>query len=376
MTRLPCLRLDLDRLQHNIAVMSAWCAAAGVELWPHLKTTMSRPIMAEQLGAGASGVTVATVEQAEIVASWGARTILVANEVVDPDSLRRLRSLSDSDESDEGLRLACFVDSAPGVASASRVFATAAPPLEVLVDVGSPGGRTGVRTLVEAREIAERAADAPGLDLIGVAGYEGVVPNRRDAETLSAIDRHCARVRDAFVALRDHYRGEAPVLTLGGSAFPDRVVAHLPGPGDVPGSVTVLRSGCYVTHDHGTYAGVSPVAGLRPALTVRAVVVSTPEPGLAVLGAGRRELPHDAGLPIVLSVRTADGRDLDEAGGAVRTLFDHHATVEDARGLSVGDVVDLGISHPCSAFSRWDRFDVHAAGERVATWTTCFHTDD
>ena len=126
----------------------------------------------------------------------------------------------------------------------------------------------------------------------------------------------------------------------------------------VPGTRRILRSGCYVTHDHGTYAGVSPVPGLIPALSVRAVVLSTPEEGMAVVGAGKRDLPYDAGLPVVLSARTADGAPKEGATAVVRNLFDHHAVLTGVSGLDVTDVVDFGISHPCSAFDRWPEYVV------------------
>jgi D-serine deaminase-like pyridoxal phosphate-dependent protein len=141
----------------------------------------------------------------------------------------------------------------------------------------------------------------------------------------------------------------------------------------VPGTRILLRSGCYVTHDHGTYAAVSPVPGLIPALSVRAIVLSTPEAGLAVVGAGKRDLPYDAGLPSVLSVRTADGALKPAATAAVRNLFDHHAVLTGVSGVDVTDTVDFGISHPCSAFDRWpDYVLTDADGQDTDVWQTDF----
>ncbi|MFE9356378.1 hypothetical protein ACFYPB_19820 [Streptomyces olivaceoviridis] len=143
---------------------------------------------------------------------------------------------------------------------------------------------------------------------------------------------------------------------MGGSAFPDRVVHTLAEAardfGDLP-MVPALPSGCYVTHDHGTYAHVSRVPGLRPALTVRAVVLSTPEPGRAVVGAGKRELPYDAGLPVLIAGRDPHGTPRPAATATADQIYDHHLVLTDGRDLHVGDEVDLGISHPCSAFDRW-----------------------
>jgi D-serine deaminase-like pyridoxal phosphate-dependent protein len=367
----PQLRLNIHALENNIRVMASWCRQRGVDLAPHIKTTMSAPIIARQVASGAVGVTVATVDQVASALDWGHQHVLVANEVVDRYGLMRLRSWL---EEDSGREIRCFVDSAAGVDAAARVFAGAAVSLEVLVDVGTPGGRTGNRSLHDALRIAELVHGAPGLRLAGVAGYEGVAPNTRSESTIAAVDRHCGLVRDVFVEAAQYFETAAPIYSMGGSAFPDRVVEHLPDDSLVPGTRRILRSGCYVTHDHGTYAGVSPVPGLIPALSVRAVVLSTPEAGMAVVGAGKRDLPYDAGLPVFLSARTADGAPKEGATAVVRNLFDHHAVLTGVSGLDVTDVVDFGISHPCSAFDRWPEYVVtDGNGQTIDVWHTDFH---
>jgi D-serine deaminase-like pyridoxal phosphate-dependent protein len=368
----PQLRLNADALENNIRVMASWCRERQVDLAPHVKTTMSAPIISRQMAAGAVGVTVATVDQVASALGWGHRHVLIANEVVDRYGLARIRGWLGEDS---GREIRCFVDSAAGVNAAAEVFgAEADEVLEVLIDVGTPGGRTGVRSLQEAVKLAGLVHAAPGLRLVGVAGYEGVVPNSRAEGTVAAVDRHCRLVRDVYLEVAPWFETSAPVYSMGGSAFPDRVAEYLPDGGQVPGTRRVLRSGCYVTHDHGTYAGVSPVPGLAPALTVRAVALSTPEDGIAVVGAGKRDLPYDAGLPVVLSVHTADGTPRAGAAAVVRNLFDHHTVLTGVNGLEVTDVVDFGISHPCSAFDRWPEYVVtDGTGRDVDVWHTDFH---
>jgi len=365
----PQLRLNASALQHNIDVMAAWCRDRDVVLAPHVKTTMSAPIIDRQVAAGAVGVTVATVDQVGTVIGWGHRDVLVANQVVDAFGLGRLSAWLDADPA---LMVRIFADSAAGVAVAASVFADAARPLEMLIDVGTLAGRTGVRSAGEARELAALIVAAPGLRLVGVAGYEGVVPNSRDAVNVDAVDRHCKLVHDIFMDLAGLYETPAPIFSMGGSAFPDRVVEFLPA--GVPGTINLLRSGCYATHDHGTYAGVSPIPGLIPALTVRALVVSAPEDGLVVVGAGKRDLPYDAGLPPFLAAFTAAGVAKSGASASVHKLFDHHAVLLSATGLDVTDVVEMGISHPCSAFDRWPEYLVtDDSGAVTDVWHTDFH---
>jgi len=362
------MRLDLDALQTNIRIMAAWTTSRGVSLAPHVKTTMSRPIVERQLAAGAAGVAVATVEQAEIVADWGVGApILLANEVLDQDGLARLRDVNGR----HPFGVTVMVDSLEGVAAAARGLGRGDRPLCVLVDVGTPGGRTGVRLPGEARQVAQAVAGATGLRLSGTSGYEGVVENARTGEVLASVDAHCQRIVEVFAALAPMYETDEPLLSIGGSVFPDRVVAAVPASGPVSRARVQLRSGCYVTHDHGVYLRTSPVVGLVPAVTVRAVVVSQPEPGVAVIGAGKRELPHDAGPPMVVGASGGRPTERTPPAGSVTAMYDHHCVVS-GTDLAVGEIVHLGISHPCSVFARWDAYLVTRGDEVVDVWPTEF----
>ncbi|SDD21726.1 alanine racemase [Rhodococcus tukisamuensis] len=365
-TSLPELRLSLPAVRHNVGLMAAWCRDRGVELSPHIKTTMTRPIVERQLRAGAWGVTVATVRQASLALEWGTRRILIANEVIHLPDLEQLRAWLDADPT---LELYLLVDSTAGLSLAGTAMRGAVNPLRVLVDVGTPGGRTGVRAVSAAVDLARECEHTPGIALAGVAGYEGVRPNRRDADVVAQVDEHCRETVAAFRAVSPWIRAERPVFSMGGSAFPDRVVDAIADLPDRGGRlIPVLRSGCYVTHDHGTYAEVSPVPGLRAALTVRAVVLSAPEPGRIVVGAGKRELPYDAGLPVLVSATDSRGVPREAARATATQIYDHHLVLADAEGLDVGDVVDLGISHPCSAFDRWPDITVVEDGRAQDVW--------
>ena len=155
------------------------------------------------------------------------------------------------------------------------------------------------------------------------------------------------------------------VVSGGGSTYPEVVAEELARPWATALPVrVVLRSGAYVTHDHGIYERGSPFGmraapgapRLEPAIEVWAPVVSAPEPGLAIAGAGRRDLPVDQGLPVVIKVRGADGVvRIAEPGFTVTKLNDQHAFIalEDGAHLAVGDLVAFGISHPCTAFQVW-----------------------
>jgi D-serine deaminase-like pyridoxal phosphate-dependent protein len=201
-------------------------------------------------------------------------------------------------------------------------------------------------------------AAAGRLTLVGVAGYEGSIVAPTVAETLSAARAFCDRLGALAADLIAQGRFDGPpIVTAGGSAYFDAVAEALSGVTDWQ---LVLRSGCYVAHDHGLYHRISAFERapggpqLRPALTVHASVLSRPERGTAVVGVGRRDISFDAGLPVLLAA-TRGAEPLDAHGASVDRLFDQHLvlTVTEDSPLRPGDEVTLGISHPCTTFDKW-----------------------
>jgi D-serine deaminase-like pyridoxal phosphate-dependent protein len=335
---LPTLTLRRSALEHNRALFARWCADAGVDHAPHGKTTMSPQLIAGQLDAGAWAITAATVAQTRIMHDWGVPRVVLANEVVDPVGLRWLAA------TDPGFDVLVLADSAAGVDRMSAVFADASRTLPVLVELGVPGGRAGARTRDEALAVARRVAAAPGLELAGVECFEGVYPQDRAERSIAQVDRFAADLAalltdvDGLAGTRDEL-----VLTAGGSAYPDRVVAAWQELPRLAHPVRkVVRSGSYLTHDHGLFTRASPFA-LRPAMELWAYVLSTPEPGLAICGFGKRDASYDVDLPIPLGL----------PGAVVEKLNDQHAFVRHEGELAVGDVVAFGLSHPCTALEKW-----------------------
>ena len=124
----------------------------------------------------------------------------------------------------------------------------------------------------------------------------------------------------------------------------------------------ILRSGGYAIHDENLYEEVSPVkrhprygGSLEATVEVWTRVLSRPEPGLALLDAGRRDLPFDSGLPSPHRVRRSGLMESVGTGWSVRRMDDQHAylVIPDDAALSPGDLVSLGISHPCTLFDKW-----------------------
>lgn len=163
----PFLYIDLDRMASNIGTMAAASRALGVRLRPHAKTHKVPEIARLQIAAGATGVTLAKVSEAEVFADAGIEDLFLAYQIVAPAQLERLVRLA------RRAHVRCAVDSREGAALLSRAASAAGVKLAVLLEIDLGIGRTGVRAGVAACELAQRVAGLPGLDLIGVYGFRG-----------------------------------------------------------------------------------------------------------------------------------------------------------------------------------------------------------
>ncbi|MBB4914428.1 alanine racemase [Streptosporangium saharense] len=327
----PVMVANRDAIEHNIATLAGFAADHGLLLAPHAKTTMSPELVRAQIEAGAWGLTVATPSQALTLREFGVSRILIANQVFDPAGLDAIAAQLDQDPSFEFL---CFADSVAGVETLSKH--AGGRPFQVLVELGHAGGRAGSRTLSELLEVAEAAQRASGVELVGVAGYEGGLGSAQEVRA------YLGRLVEAL----EHLRVRDPILSVGGSQWFDVIGRELA----TCQARVVLRSGAYVSHDDGYYRERTPynrIEGeLRAALEVWAHVLSVPEPGLAVVGFGKRDAPFDEGLPVPKGA---------VEGATVLKVQDQHALLRLAPGSEVrpGDLVSFGISHPCTAFDKW-----------------------
>lgn len=376
----PVLTLDEAALEHNITTMATWCADRGVELAPHAKTTMAPQLWARQLAAGGWGLTAANAAQLRVYRAFGVSKVILANQVVD---VAALRWIDRERAEDPAFQLASFVDSRQVAAHMQASLAEAgARPADVIVELGRTAGRAGARTVAEAVEVARAVAASPLLRLVGVGGYEGVLVNDPSPHSLAVISDFLARMRELTMRLHDLdlFETDDIILTAGGSCFFDLVADAFAGPWPGMPVTTVLRSGCYVTHDDGFYRWMSPFSrgatghgSLRPALRLWARATSRPEPGLALLTAGKRDLSFDAWPPEPQLARGADGIVRPLRDCVIKQVNDQHAfvTLPPGQDIAIGDWVGLGMSYPCTAFDKWQLIPV-LRGEQVVDFVRTF----
>jgi D-serine deaminase-like pyridoxal phosphate-dependent protein len=342
----PAAVVDRAALRANVTAMQDAMDRAGVRLRPHAKTHKCVEIARLQLDAGAHGLTVGTLGEAEVFAVAGVDDVFVAYPVyADAARAARLRELH------ERVRLAVGVDTEAGVTVLAQAMRGATEPLDVLIEIDSGGHRCGVRP-DDAVPLA-RHVEASGLRLRGVYthgghGYRG--PDARPDAARDELDT-LARAHDALDA------AGFPIDVLSAGSTPTvELSARAP--------VTEQRPGTYVLNDAQQVA-LGAVPPTAVAFFVVTTVVSDAVPGQVIVDAGAKAVPRDT-HPLLPGFGWLAGTDLH-----LRTTNDYHGFVdvpESTPRPRVGDRVVVVPTHVCPTVNLHDELVVVEAGRVVDTW--------
>ncbi|NRO99249.1 amino acid deaminase [Paraburkholderia sp. NMBU_R16] len=373
---LPAAVLYADRIEHNLKWMQAFVTEYGVKFAPHGKTTMAPQLFRRQLEAGAWGMTLATAHQTRAAYFCGVRRVLMANQLVGRQNMAMIAELL----ADPTFEFFCLVDSVEGVEQLGAFFTAVGRPLQVLLELGVTGGRTGVRDDAQRDAVVNAIGRYAGtLRLAGIELYEGVLSDEQSIR--SFLRRAVETTRTLADAAR--FERSPAILSGAGSAWYDVVAEEFAGAAAPDRIEVVLRPGCYLTHDVGIYKKAqidvlarNPTArrmgeALLPALQVWAYVQSIPEPDRAIVGMGKRDCAFDSGLPVPARhyrPGTRLPREIEAAQGwEVTGLMDQHAYMRIVPGadLKVGDMIAFDISHPCLTFDKWRQVLIVDSAYRV-----------
>jgi len=341
----PAVLVDLDVVERNVAAMAERARRAGVRLRPHAKTHKTVEIGRLQLAAGAGGLSVAKVGEAEVFAAAGFQDLFVAYPVVGEDKGRRLLALSDR------ARLAVGVDSPDGARTLDAVFRAAGRRLDVLLKIDVGFHRVGVPP-DQAVQAAQSISTLAGLRLRGVFTHAGHAYLAKSPDGVADIGRSegsilvetAQRIRDAGIEIEEVSVGSTPTA---------RHAMSVPG-------VTECRPGNYVFHD-ASQVSLGVCAPEDCALTVLATVVSVPAADRAVVDAGSKTLssdplrPSGPGHGFVLGRRSRIAR-LSEEHGVIEVL--------PGEGFRVGERVRILPNHACVVSNLHDRL-LGVRGDRV-----------
>ena len=341
----PALIVDIEAMTRNMETMANYLTRTQIKLRPHAKSHKTPAIGHMQMRAGAVGLCCATVGEAEVMVYSGIPEVMIANEVVDPLSLRRAVNLS------RQAKVMMIVDDVQNVRNLSAVARQYGAKIEVLADLDVGQGRCGARSLEQIVEVAREVERSPGLILKGVFGYEGHVQFITDrAERVQKGQAANSKLVQAAKELAG--LGMNIEIVSGAGTGTYDIAAEFAG-------MTEIQAGSYIFMD-GTYQKVG--LPFEQSLTVLATVVSRPSEDVAVFDVGIKGISPERFNPAVQGC----------SGGMIEVskLSEEHATAHLSGAIDPrpGERMHFIPSHCCSTVNLYDSMFAVRNGVVEAIW--------
>jgi D-serine deaminase-like pyridoxal phosphate-dependent protein len=348
----PALILDLDAFEANVAAMASWARETGIGLRPHAKTHKSSRIAKALIAAGAKGSSVATISEAEAFVDAGVGGVLITSTLVTGDKIARLVALNDR------ARDLMVIADDPGNVEKLAGAASAAKPLNVMIDVEVGSGRTGVVGTASVINLIERVNSYPSLRFAGLQAYNGsvqAIPGHSDRA--AKLDADLTPLRELLAALSA--RGVKPPIVSGGGTGTHQLDAK-------SGLFTELQPGSYIVMDR-IYGACdlrgSGLGTFRHSLFVRTSVISTAKPGYVTTDAGLKAFSTDSGAPVI-----ATGA---PQGATYSFKGDEHGRIsfaEPGQSMAIGHQVECVPPHCDPTVNLYDCYHVVRGDTLVDIW--------
>jgi D-serine deaminase-like pyridoxal phosphate-dependent protein len=347
----PAVIVDLDVMERNLSRMGEYCRKHGLSLRPHAKTHKIPALAHKQIESGAVGITVAKLDEAEIMIESGIRDVLVAYPIATERKAQRLANLA------ERVRVAVSLDSEEAAKAVSRQANERGVKIGILVELDVGFGRCGVPDEQHALALAQKIVALPGLEFRGLMFFPGhmqVLPEQQETMR-KPINALLSRTLAAFESAR------IPVAVVSGGSTPTACLAH-----EFTG-VNEIRPGVYIFNDRNNL-GLGVVEVQDCALSVVATVVSTAVSGKAIIDGGSKTFSSDRYF-------AGDGKGFGLIKGDERAQLE--AMSEEHGNLNIsqssiryrpGDRVEVIPNHVCSIINMHDEIYGVRAGSVETVW--------
>ena len=340
----PALLIDLQALEFNLNLMSNYFNPRLTKLRPHFKTHKCPKIAQKQMDYGAIGITCAKLSEAEVLVNSGIKSVLIANQVVDPAKITRLTELS------RVCQIIVAVDNVDNLRQIAMASKNAGTMVNVVIEVDVGLHRAGVQPGVPALTLAKEASGLAGINFSGLLGYEGFTMFETDRDVRR---RNSQLAMESLVNTGELIRQEGipvEIISAGGTGTYDLT-------GDFPG-VTEVEAGSYVFMDS-KYNQLG--LDFKQSLTLLATVTSVHDSERCIIDAGIKVLTTDNGIPEILTPKGFELYKLNEEHGVVRVDPDMEMPV-------VGSCVEIIPSHGCTTVNLHDRYYVIQDERLVDIW--------
>ena len=369
----PVAVLNEKVLEKNAQWMQTFSDIAKVKLAPHGKTTMAPELFKLQQQMGCWGISLATVPQVITAYQHGIKRIILANQLIGRHHFELISALLKEGD----LEFYCFVDSIENARALGEYFSGKKITLNILLEIGVIGGRCGWRDTSKIEQLCDAIKEYEVLNISGLSFYEGVIHGKNAIHEIVCfihnIKSLAAQLQNKGIAQSAQF-----IITGAGSAWYDVVAKELTNNDEDSNYTVIIRPGCYLIHDTGIYQDAQQIVmqrselvaqlacedtgELTSSLEIWAYVHSIPEPGLAIIGLGKRDVAFDAGLPTPsLYFRPTNGSTENsrptkaDPNWQVVKVMDQHCmmTIPNDAKLLPGDLISFSTSHPCLTMDKW-----------------------
>lgn len=339
----PALVLNYDTMLKNIKTMAKFVKETGVNLRPHLKTA-KMPIIAHMIlkEGGANGIAVAKVGEAEIFAQSGIDNILIANQVIDIEHIKRLVMLNSY------VLVRCAVDSKKNILDLSKQAIKKNIELEVLLEINLGLGRAGVDHGDPALELAKFIRDTPGIRLVGLQGYEGHLTPMMNVEQREIMTIECMNLLNETKNLLNENGFSIDYISTSGSA----TYMHAA----MCNGITEVQPGTYVFSDEHLLR-VNPIFDI--AVTVLSTVQNQTGNKEFTLDAGTKAIAIGDGKPVVRGFPKIKFRVMNEEHTQLKSI---------GTELQIGQKIELIPAHICPTLNLYDYIHVIKNNEYSGKW--------
>ena len=337
------LVVDVGVLEKNVETMHSFFRDREAKLRPHVDSHLCPAIAHKQLAAGGTvgGVAVTTLGQAEVFAEYGFSDIFVTNVVVTYQKIARLCGLA------RRAKITVAVDSSANVRDLSDATVESGVRLEAVVDVNTRLNRFGVEPGKPAVRLAKTIVEADGLEFVGLMTYEGTILEEDDDKLATGSRRWIQQVLDTRQEVEDAGI-DVRTVSVGGT-YNYEIAAEMDGVTEIPAGTYALMDERYRAHR----------LQFEPAARILSVVISTPEPGVAIVDAGQKTIGSDSALPVIENI----------PGATVRSLSAEHGILDLTDGdVSLGDKVWIVPWDVGSTVNLHDYIQVVRDGKLEVVW--------
>ncbi len=355
----PAVLIERSILEENVRSMQELADGRSVNLRVHIKTHKIPELAKLQIKAGAVGIAVAKLGEAEVMADAGIKDIQIANIIVGEQKVKRLLKLHTK------CKLSVAVDSIENVKELSKVFSKKGRSINVLLKVNTGLNRCGLDSLDEIIRFFKKTINLPGIKVVGLMTHAGHAYAAGTRDEIKAIGRSEGSTLVEYARRLKALGYDMRVLSVG-STPTAQYCSKVKG-------VTELRVGNYIFNDM-TQVALGTVSIRRCALTVLTTVISTPSNDRAVIDSGSKALGLDKG---------AHGREtlkgygkIIGGGGVLARLSEEHGIIENfTRRFTIGQKVRIIPNHACTVMNLFDfaylvdgskvirRYDISARGK-------------